>query len=295
MQACRQPCRLYCFSTGAQLVHLQVVLCYGRCWISRVLGRAGSIPRPAGCCIHCTQSVTQDAEPDLLSERAVEGASIAAHACACTGRVRPVCDARLHRGSMRFYARAQLNMPALLGMLVMGAVLQNANAIALPHDWSAKIRSGGLAVILLRAGLKIDEKAFQRAGCLVARRALGRRAGSQRAPWVVAGRGAASEQLRRPDHLPAAADMLAAGPCSPRCTPSAPPVACVRAQSARDQARRRGAGHARTGGRSECATRPAHAAAHAAAQENLQTTQRRYPWDRTQAPMDRTQATGATT
>jgi len=79
-------------------------------------------------------------------------------------------------------ARAQLNMPALLGMLVMGAVLQNANAIALPHDWSAKIRSGGLAVILLRAGLKIDEKAFQRAGCLVARRARGRRAGSQPRP-----------------------------------------------------------------------------------------------------------------
>ena len=67
---------------------------------------------------------------------------------------------------------AQLNMPALLGMLVAGAALQNARAIRLPHQWSAKIRSGGLAVILLRAGLKIDEKAFQRAGFLVARRAL---------------------------------------------------------------------------------------------------------------------------
>ena len=66
---------------------------------------------------------------------------------------------------------AQLNMPALLGMLVAGAALQNARAIRLPHQWSAKIRSGGLAVILLRAGLKIDEKAFQRAGFLVARRA----------------------------------------------------------------------------------------------------------------------------
>ena len=66
---------------------------------------------------------------------------------------------------------AQLNMPALLGMLVAGAALQNAGAIRLPHQWSAKIRSGGLAVILLRAGLKIDEKAFQRAGFLVARRA----------------------------------------------------------------------------------------------------------------------------
>ena len=66
---------------------------------------------------------------------------------------------------------AQLNMPALLGMLVAGAALQNAGAIRLPHQWSAKIRSGGLAVILLRAGLKIDEQAFQRAGFLVARRA----------------------------------------------------------------------------------------------------------------------------
>ena len=66
---------------------------------------------------------------------------------------------------------AQLNMPALLGMLVAGAALQNAGAIRLPHQWSAKIRSGGLAVILLRAGLKIDEKAFQRAGFLVARHA----------------------------------------------------------------------------------------------------------------------------
>ena len=63
-------------------------------------------------------------------------------------------------------------MPALLGMLVAGAALQNAGAIRLPHQWSAKIRSGGLAVILLRAGLKIDEQAFQRAGCLVARHAV---------------------------------------------------------------------------------------------------------------------------
>ncbi|KAK9826104.1 hypothetical protein WJX81_003950 [Elliptochloris bilobata] len=67
------------------------------------------------------------------------------------------------------YVATQLNMPALLGMLVAGAALQNAGAIRLPHQWSAKIRSGGLAVILLRAGLKIDEKAFQRAGFLVAR------------------------------------------------------------------------------------------------------------------------------
>ena len=70
-----------------------------------------------------------------------------------------------------FSSHAQLNMPALLGMLVTGAALQNANAIQLPHDWSAKIRSGGLAVILLRAGLKIDDQAFKRAGFLVARRA----------------------------------------------------------------------------------------------------------------------------
>lgn len=77
-------------------------------------------------------------------------------------RVRPLRFSSSH---------TQLNMPALLGMLVTGAALQNANAIQLPHDWSAKIRSGGLAVILLRAGLKIDDQAFKRAGFLVARRA----------------------------------------------------------------------------------------------------------------------------
>ena len=81
------------------------------------------------------------------------------------------CCALRTRVSLKVIRCAQLNMPALLGMLVAGAALQNARVIRLPHQWSAKIRSGGLAVILLRAGLKIDEKAFQRAGFLVARRA----------------------------------------------------------------------------------------------------------------------------
>lgn len=42
----------------------------------------------------------------------------------------------------------------------------------LPTSWGTKIRTGGLAVILLRAGLKIDKLAFVRAGKVVLRLAL---------------------------------------------------------------------------------------------------------------------------
>lgn len=42
----------------------------------------------------------------------------------------------------------------------------------LPMTWGTKIRTGGLAVILMRAGLKIDKKAFKRAGKVVLRLAL---------------------------------------------------------------------------------------------------------------------------
>ena len=42
----------------------------------------------------------------------------------------------------------------------------------MPASWSTKIRTGGLAVILMRAGLKIDKKAFKRAGKVVLRLAL---------------------------------------------------------------------------------------------------------------------------
>lgn len=42
----------------------------------------------------------------------------------------------------------------------------------LPTSWGTKIRTGGLAVILLRAGLKIDKLAFARAGKVVVRLAL---------------------------------------------------------------------------------------------------------------------------
>lgn len=42
----------------------------------------------------------------------------------------------------------------------------------LPKSWGTKIRTGGLAVILLRAGLKIDKLAFARAGKVVVRLAF---------------------------------------------------------------------------------------------------------------------------
>ena len=41
-----------------------------------------------------------------------------------------------------------------------------------PTSWGTKLRTGGLAVILLRAGLKIDKLAFARAGKVVLRLAL---------------------------------------------------------------------------------------------------------------------------
>ena len=42
----------------------------------------------------------------------------------------------------------------------------------LPASWSTKIRTGGLATILMRAGLKIDKNAFKRAGRVVLSLAL---------------------------------------------------------------------------------------------------------------------------
>ena len=42
----------------------------------------------------------------------------------------------------------------------------------LPGSWSTKIRTGGLATILMRAGLKIDKNAFKRAGRVVLSLAL---------------------------------------------------------------------------------------------------------------------------
>lgn len=49
----------------------------------------------------------------------------------------------------------------------------NADPVhGMPTSWGTKIRTGGLAVILLRAGLKIDKLAFARAGKVVLRLAL---------------------------------------------------------------------------------------------------------------------------
>ncbi|KAK9814951.1 hypothetical protein WJX73_002939 [Symbiochloris irregularis] len=69
----------------------------------------------------------------------------------------------------------QVGLPPLLGMLVAGIILKNIPqdpVRGLPASWSTKIRTGGLAVILMRAGLKIDKSAFRRAGSVVVRLAL---------------------------------------------------------------------------------------------------------------------------
>eukprot|EP00891_Asterochloris_glomerata_P004958 jgi/Astpho2/4958/e_gw1.00070.58.1_t len=73
------------------------------------------------------------------------------------------------------YIAARVNLPPLLGMLVAGIILQNIPQDPvknLPSSWGTKIRTGGLAVILLRAGLKIDKVAFNRAPLVVLRLAL---------------------------------------------------------------------------------------------------------------------------
>ncbi|DBB10964.1 TPA: hypothetical protein ACH3X3_007414 [Trebouxia sp. C0006] len=69
----------------------------------------------------------------------------------------------------------KVNLPPLLGMLVAGIILRNIPqdpVHEVPTSWGTKLRTGGLAVILLRAGLKIDKLAFARAGKVVLRLAL---------------------------------------------------------------------------------------------------------------------------
>ena len=42
----------------------------------------------------------------------------------------------------------------------------------LPSSWQTKLRTGGLAVILMRAGLKIEKQAFKRASLVILRLAV---------------------------------------------------------------------------------------------------------------------------
>ncbi|KAK9826675.1 hypothetical protein WJX74_009403 [Apatococcus lobatus] len=65
-------------------------------------------------------------------------------------------------GAISSYA----TLPPLLGMLVAGIILRNIPQDPvhnLPAAWQTKLRTGGLAVILMRAGLKIEKQAFKRA------------------------------------------------------------------------------------------------------------------------------------
>lgn len=73
------------------------------------------------------------------------------------------------------FTASKVNLPPLLGMLVAGIILRNIPqdpVHELPSSWGTQIRTGGLAVILMRAGLKIDKLAFARAGKVVLRLAL---------------------------------------------------------------------------------------------------------------------------
>lgn len=63
---------------------------------------------------------------------------------------------------------------SIYNALSSSAVSESANVAVdpvhgLPSSWGTKIRTGGLAVILMRAGLKIDKLAFKRAGRVVLR------------------------------------------------------------------------------------------------------------------------------
>lgn len=66
----------------------------------------------------------------------------------------------------------RVGLPPLLGMLLAGLFLRNIPGglvDGLRHSWSEVIRSGGLALILLRSGLELDWRAVKRVGWIAAR------------------------------------------------------------------------------------------------------------------------------
>ncbi|XP_064596743.1 sodium/hydrogen exchanger 9B2-like [Liolophura sinensis] len=67
-------------------------------------------------------------------------------------------------------------MPALLGMLVMGAVLRNCPPIDIANNieekWSSSLRTIGLVIILVRAGLGLDPGALKKLSLVVVRLAF---------------------------------------------------------------------------------------------------------------------------
>ncbi|KAK9828918.1 hypothetical protein WJX72_002778 [[Myrmecia] bisecta] len=63
------------------------------------------------------------------------------------------------------YLTTKVGLPPLLGMLLTGVMLRNVPqdpVQGLPHLWSSKIRTAGLALILMRAGLQLDLQTFRR-------------------------------------------------------------------------------------------------------------------------------------
>ncbi|XP_041363754.1 sodium/hydrogen exchanger 9B2-like isoform X2 [Gigantopelta aegis] len=74
------------------------------------------------------------------------------------------------------YLMTLIRLPALLGMLVTGIVVNNIPQISFGRDtnhaWSANIRQIALTVILIRAGLGLDPKALRRLSFVVLRLAF---------------------------------------------------------------------------------------------------------------------------
>lgn len=67
--------------------------------------------------------------------------------------------------------------PPLLGMLIVGFILRNIEAINIAQHinstWSSSLRNGALAIILVRSGLGLDIQALKRLKCTVIRLAFG--------------------------------------------------------------------------------------------------------------------------
>lgn len=74
--------------------------------------------------------------------------------------------------SMAGRVAAQLRLPPLLGMLIVGVIIRNERSLSFDQRLSSNLRSFALTIILLRAGLSLDMKILKRLGCAVAKLSL---------------------------------------------------------------------------------------------------------------------------
>jgi len=64
----------------------------------------------------------------------------------------------------------RVGLPPLMGMLFAGILLKNVGLVdGFDPEWSKAVRSGGLAIILLRSGLELDWRAVKSVGWIAAR------------------------------------------------------------------------------------------------------------------------------